>query len=73
MIGLSVGLVEQLAELPSLIAKLKSQALNPSTLVILGGPATLLSAEVVTKSGADGVAAQADLAVELANGLLKAQ
>jgi len=73
MIGLSVGLVEQLAELPSLIAKLKSQALNPSTLVILGGPATLLSAEVVTKSGADGVAAQADLAVELANGLLKTQ
>ena len=73
MIGLSVGLVEQLAELPSLIAKLKSQALNPSTLVILGGPATLLSAEIVTKSGADGVAAQADLAVELANGLLKTQ
>lgn len=73
MIGLSVGLVEQLAELPGLINKLKSQALNPSTLVILGGPATLLSPEIIQKSGADGVAAQADQAVLLANGLLKNQ
>ena len=73
MIGLSVGLVEQLPELPGLISKLKSQALNPATLVILGGPAALLSPEIVKKSGANGVAAQADQAVELANGLLKAQ
>lgn len=73
MIGLSVGLVEQLPELPGLINKLKSQALNPATLIILGGPATLLSPEIVKQSGADGVAAQADQAVELANGLLKTQ
>jgi methanogenic corrinoid protein MtbC1 len=73
MIGLSVGLVEQLPELPGLISKLKSQALNPATLVILGGPAALLSPEIVKKSGANGVAAQADQAVDLANGLLKAQ
>ena len=45
----------------------------PATLVILGGPAALLSPEIVKKSGANGVAAQADQAVELANGLLKAQ
>ena len=68
-----MGLVEQLPELPGLISKLKSQALNPATLVILGGPAALLSPEIVKKSGANGVAAQADQAVELANGLLKAQ
>jgi MerR family transcriptional regulator, light-induced transcriptional regulator len=73
MIGLSVGLVEQLHELPHLISELKSQALNPSTLVILGGPAALLSSDIAKKSGADGVATQADKAVELANGLLKAQ
>jgi len=56
-----------------LISQLKSQALNPSTLVILGGPAALLSSDLIKQSGADGVATQADKAVELANGLLKAQ
>jgi len=73
MIGLSVGLLEQLPELPRLISQLKSQALNPSTLVILGGPAALLSSDLIKKSGADGVATQADQAVDMANRLLKAQ
>jgi methanogenic corrinoid protein MtbC1 len=73
MIGLSVGLVEQLPDIPQLIARLKSQALNPSTLVILGGPATLLSDDVTNKYGADGVATQADHAVALAKRLLQTQ
>jgi methanogenic corrinoid protein MtbC1 len=70
MIGLSVGLVEQLPQLKGLITQLKSQALNPSTLVILGGPAALLSENLTQLSGADGVATQADQAVELANRLI---
>ena len=71
MIGLSVGLVEQLAELPQLIARLKEQALNPATLVILGGPATILSNDTAHNYGADGKASQADQAVELANRLIQ--
>ena len=73
MIGLSVGLVEQLPQLKGLITQLKSQALNPSTLVILGGPAALLSENLTQLSGADGVATQADQAVELANRLINSQ
>jgi len=73
MIGLSVGLLEQLPSLPGLISQLKAQALNPSTLVILGGPAALLSTDLIHQSGADGVATQADVAVELANRLIKSQ
>jgi methanogenic corrinoid protein MtbC1 len=73
MIGLSVGLVEQLPDMPSLIAGLKGHALNPSVLVILGGAATILSNDTTHFYGADGVATQADQAVALANSLLQKQ
>lgn len=73
MIGLSVGLVEQLPELPQLIARLKSHALNPDTLVILGGPALLLAPELAQQAGADGYSVRAPEAVELADKLLESR
>ena len=71
MIGLSVGLVEQLPDIPALIERLKKQALNPSILVILGGAATILSNHITHIEGADGIATRADEAVELANRLIQ--
>lgn len=41
VIGLSVGLVEQLPNIPELIARLKKASRNPHTFVVLGGPALL--------------------------------
>lgn len=71
MIGLSVGLVEQLPGLKDLITRLKAQAINPQTLVILGGPAVSSDPDLLQKSGADGVSSHAPQAITLANGLLK--
>jgi methanogenic corrinoid protein MtbC1 len=73
MIGLSVGLVEQLPDIPDLITRLKAQALNPAVLVILGGAATILSNNTTHNYGADGLATQADQAVQLANRLIQTQ
>ncbi len=70
MIGLSVGLVEQLPGLKDLITRLKAQAINPQTLVILGGPAVNSDPDLLQNSGADGVSSHAPQAVELANRLL---
>ena len=39
LIGLSVGLVEQLEQLPDLIGRVKQSSRNPNTPVLLGGPA----------------------------------
>lgn len=71
MIGLSVGLVEQLPGLKDLIMRLKAQAINPQTLVILGGPAVSSDPDLLQKSGADGVSSHAPEAISLANSLLK--
>lgn len=71
IIGLSVGLVEQLPGLKDLITRLKMQALNPQTLVILGGPAVTSDPDLLQKTGADGVSSHAPQAIELANQLLK--
>jgi len=59
--------------MPQLIARLKSNALNPDTLVILGGPALLLAPELADHAGADGYSVRAPEAVELADKLLESR
>lgn len=71
MIGLSVGLVEQLPGLKDLIMQLKAHALNPEALVILGGPAVDRDPDLLKNAGADGVSSDAAEAIALANRLLE--
>ena len=71
VIGLSVGLVEQLPELPFLIDRLKKASRNPHAFVILGGPALLHPEIESAKLGADAVSTNAAEAVNLAGDLIK--
>jgi methanogenic corrinoid protein MtbC1 len=71
VVGLSVGLVEQLPHIPELIASLKKASRNPHTFVVLGGPALLDSANHAMALGADGISVNAAEAVNLAGDLLK--
>ena len=67
LVGLSVGVTEQLDHLPELISELKKQSRNPNTPVLLGGPvfsACDLSAESL---GADGISTDAIEGVQLAS------
>jgi methanogenic corrinoid protein MtbC1 len=70
LVGLSVGLTEQLPTLPSLIAGLKAASRKPQVPVILGG-AAFMSATVSQQSlGADGVTNDGLEAVAMAVDLL---
>lgn len=71
MLGLSVGVVEQLQDIPSLISALRRQSRNPSVQVLLGGPAFLLQPSLATDLGADGISLDAAEAVVLADRLLQ--
>ena len=70
VIGLSVGLVEQLPAIPALIAKLKSASRNPNAFVILGGPALLQTQMDGVALAADAISVNAAEAVKLAGELL---
>ena len=72
MVGLSVGLVEQLPTLPNLIQHLRVHSRNPHALFILGGAALLSpqpSPMTHSQWGADGVSTDAAEAVKLATRL----
>ncbi len=71
LIGLSVGLMEQLPSLPPLISKLKKLSHNPQALVMLGGPALLAPNAIGSLWGSDGVSTDAAEAVKLADRLMK--
>jgi len=70
VIGLSVGLVEQLPAIPALIARLKSASRNPNAFVILGGPALLQTQMDGVSLAADAISVNAAEAVKLAGELL---
>ena len=70
VIGLSVGLVEQLPDIPALIARLKTASRNPNAFVILGGPALLQTQMDGVALAADAVSVNAAEAVKLAGELL---
>ncbi len=73
VVGLSVGLVEQLPTLPTLIEHLKTQSRNPHAIYILGGAALLTTQAGGSAEhwGADGVSTDAAEAVLLANRLIQ--
>ena len=70
VIGLSVGLIEQLPHIPALIARLKSASRNPNAFVILGGPALLQAKMDGIELAADAISVNAAEAVKLAGDLL---
>ena len=72
VLGLSVGVVEQLQELPALIQTLRQHSRNPDMRVLLGGPAFITQAVEARSLGADGISLDAAEAVELAVKLLGA-
>ena len=70
VIGLSVGLVEQLPNIPALIARLKTASRNPNAFVLLGGPALLQTQMDDVALAADAISVNAAEAVKLAGELL---
>jgi methanogenic corrinoid protein MtbC1 len=72
LIGLSVGLTEQINALPELISRIKSSSKNPAVSVLLGGPAFLHSEVTAASLGADGISTDAAQAVTLGASLLRA-
>jgi methanogenic corrinoid protein MtbC1 len=71
LVGLSVGLSEQLPSLPDLIAQLKLASRNTNVPFILGGPAFLGSDMQAQYLGADGISLDAADAVMLGNLLVE--
>jgi methanogenic corrinoid protein MtbC1 len=67
LVGLSVGLSEQLPLLPDLIAQIKSASRNKNVPVILGGAAFMGSGIQMPEWGAEGVSMDAADAVMLGN------
>ena len=67
LIGLSVGVTEQLEGLPTLISDLKKQSRNPNTPILLGGPAFFASEVSANSLGADGISTNALEGVQLAS------
>jgi len=72
LVGLSVGLKEQIAALPLLIDRLRSASRNPGMSVLLGGPAFLSNSVTAQSLGADGISIDAAQAVVLGASLLRA-
>lgn len=70
VLGLSVGVVEQLKDIPALIQTLRQRSRNPEMRVLLGGPAFLTQAVAAHSLGADGISLDAAEAVLLAAKLL---
>jgi methanogenic corrinoid protein MtbC1 len=71
LLGLSVGLCEQIALLPELIAQLKAASRNPAVPIILGGAAFTGSTVRWQDLGADGISTDAVQAVELGASLVQ--
>jgi methanogenic corrinoid protein MtbC1 len=71
LVGLSVGLIEQLPSLADLIAQLKRASRNSKVPVILGGPAFLNSVMQGPELGADGISVNAADAVTLGSMLVE--
>jgi methanogenic corrinoid protein MtbC1 len=72
VVGLSVGLVEQIETIPHLIHTLRQQSRNPQVRVLLGGPAFINQSKHDHNLGADGISLDAAEAVVLAARLLSA-
>jgi methanogenic corrinoid protein MtbC1 len=72
LVGLSVGLVEQISTLPGLIGLIQQSSRNPQTKFILGGPAFLKSNASAESLGAHAVSTDAADAIKQATQLVAA-
>lgn len=70
LIGLSVGLVEQVPTLAELIKRLKKSSRNPDTPVLLGGPAFFSTNATAESLGANGISTDALQGLKLACALV---
>jgi methanogenic corrinoid protein MtbC1 len=70
LIGLSVGIVEQIPTLGDLINRVKKSSRNPDTPVILGGPAFLNTSVSAESLGASGISSDAIQGLKLASALV---
>jgi methanogenic corrinoid protein MtbC1 len=70
LIGISVGLVEQIPALIELISHVKQSSRNPDTPVLLGGPAFIGSEVSAERLGAIGIALDASHGLMLASALI---
>jgi methanogenic corrinoid protein MtbC1 len=70
LIGLSVGLVEQIPTLGGLIGRMKKASRNPETPVLLGGPAFFSSDATAQSLGANGISLDALHGLKLASALV---
>ena len=70
MVGFSVGAVSQLSNLKAAITAIRRASLNPSIVIMVGGPVFLDSPALVAEVGADATAPDAALAVEAAMRLI---
>jgi len=70
LVGLSVGLVEQIPTLTALISRVKKASRNPDTPVLLGGPAFFKETVQAPSLGADGISLDALHGLELASKLV---
>jgi methanogenic corrinoid protein MtbC1 len=72
LVGLSVGLVEQIPTLPGLIGLIHQSSRNPQTKFILGGPAFLMSKANAESLGAHAISTDAAEAIKQAAQLVVA-
>jgi methanogenic corrinoid protein MtbC1 len=70
LIGLSVGIVEQIPILGDLITRVKKSSRNPDTPVILGGPAFVNTSVSAESLGASGISSDALHGLKLASALV---
>ncbi|MBU3738743.1 MAG: cobalamin B12-binding domain-containing protein [Rhodoferax sp.] len=71
VVGLSLGLVEQIDAVAALVQHLRGVSRNPAVRVLLGGPAFLLRPMDPASLGVDGISTDAEHAVALAAALLR--
>ena len=71
IVALTVSCDCHIEALPSLIAALRNLSLNPKLLVLLGGRVLAANPVLVRQLGADGTAATATAALQLAEGLVE--
>lgn len=66
LVGFSVGTVSQLGNLKAAISAIRRASLNPSIVIMVGGPVFLDNPALVAEVGADATAPDAALAVDVA-------
>ena len=67
MFGLSIATVESIPEVASAILEVRRVSMNPRVFVLLGGPVVASNPGLAERCGADAMAAEAAVAVDLAN------